>query len=307
VSALDPRRNAFRPDCADAALKGRVEAERFVEGLAGRIAIPSVPLRRRPAPDAPVDTELLFGEPVLLFEHHGDWAWLQSVADHYVGYVPVEALDHAPAVRPTDPRQSADPEATHRVHVPLALVFAEPSIKSAVRMRLPMGARLLVIGEEAVGGEHFHRTAEGFVLDQHCLSLAEPLLDWVALAETFLGAPYLFGGKTWDGIDCSALVQVAVQAAGGEAPRDSDMQEAELGDPRRLESHRFTRGDLVFWKGHVGIMADENRLLHANGHHMLTAIEPVADTLARLRTLGLEPTAVRHVAPDAAMGFFSPN
>jgi cell wall-associated NlpC family hydrolase len=127
------------------------------------------------------------------------------------------------------------------------------------------------------------------------------LEDWVAVAETFVGAPYLFGGKTWDGIDCSGLVQLAVQTAGGRAPRDSDMQEAELGEPLLPDHRPFARGDLVFWKAHVGVMVDETRLLHANGHHMQTVIEPVDETFARLSARGIEPTAVRRLPPRIAM------
>lgn len=297
---LDPRRHAFRPDLADARLTGRVEAERFVSGQAQRIALPSVALRRRPAPDAPLDTELLFGEPVTVFDRDGDWAWVQSVLDGYVGYVPVRALGAAQGPDAAAPSSAAPvrPEATHRVHVPLAIVFTAPSIKSPVTLRVPMGSRLAVTHEETAGEDRFLVTGEGYVLVQHAVPLGEVLPDWVAVAEAFVGAPYLFGGKTWDGIDCSGLVQLAVQGAGGTAPRDSDMQAAELGEALPSDKRRFARGDLVFWDGHVGIMVDEMRLLHANGFHMQTVIEPVAGTLTRLAARGLAPTAFRHLPPQ---------
>jgi len=294
---LDTRRNAVRPDLADERLRGRAYAERFVAGLARRVAVPSAALRRRPAEDAPLDTELVFGEPVTLFSREGDWAWVQSVLDDYVGYVPFAAIAPARGVHPLDPASAEPlgPEATHRVHVPLAIVFTAPSIKSPVAMRIPMGARLCVVREESAGDERFLVTDEGYVLHQHALPLAEVLPDWVSLAETFVGAPYLYGGKTWDGIDCSGLVQLAVQAAGGEAPRDSDMQEAELGEPRAAETESLARGDLVFWKGHVGVMVDGARLLHANGFHMQTVVEPLAHTLARLEPRGIGTTSVRRL------------
>jgi cell wall-associated NlpC family hydrolase len=183
------------------------------------------------------------------------------------------------------------------VSVPLALVFRDASIKSPVRMKLPMGARLVVEAEEAAGSERFHRICAGYVLDQHVAGVHAPEGDWVRVAETFVGAPYLFGGKTWDGIDCSALVQLAIQSAGGQAPRDSDMQEARLGTPAERTPGACLRGDLVFWKGHVGIMLDDTRLLHANGFHMTTAVEPLAHTRERLGAQGLQVTAVRHVPP----------
>ena len=309
MSAPDPRLNAVRPDLADAALEGRVAAERFVAGTAARIAVPSVPLRRSPRDDAPLDTELVFGEPVTLFDDAAGFAWVQSRVDRYVGYVPSSALARRipPETEPTGPALVHDEaEATHRVHVPLALVFSEPSIKAPLAARLPMGARLTVTDETTSGDDRFHRTAQGFILTQHCLARNCPLDDWVALAEAFRGAPYLFGGKTWNGIDCSALVQLAVETAGGAAaipaPRDSDMQEAELGAARHPKERSFARGDLLFWKGHVGIMVNETHLLHANGFHMLTAVEAVADALSRLAARGLDLTAVRHCPPDGAAG-----
>jgi cell wall-associated NlpC family hydrolase len=302
----DPRRNAVRDDLADARLSGRVDAPRFVNASAARVVVPAAGLRRRPADDAPLDSELIFGEPLRAFDRDGDWCWVQSALDDYVGYVRDAALapDDAPepGARETHGRPDTGADAVHRVHMPLALVFREPSIKSPVVMKLPMGARLSTTGEEVAGGERFHAAAGGYVLDQHVLATDAPLEDWVAAAAMFVGAPYLFGGKTWDGIDCSALVQLAIQVAGGRAPRDSDMQEAELGTPVDRGDGGFRRGDLVFWKGHVGIMLDGTRLLHANGFHMATAVEPLADAIARLAARGLAVTSVRHVPPQMAQG-----
>ncbi|UOM34934.1 NlpC/P60 family protein [Acuticoccus sp. I52.16.1] len=285
---LDARRNAIRPDLADAALKGKVEAERFVTGDVRRIREPCVALRRHPAPDAPVDTEFLYGERVTVFDRDGGWCWVQSDVDRYVGYVEHTALEPEVALEPG--------LALHRISVPLALVFPEPSIKVSPVLRLPMGAVIAAGDMERHGNEHFHKTPGGYVLTQHCTLATRAAKDWVAVAETFVGTPYLWGGKSWLGIDCSGLVQLALQMAGRTAPRDSDMQARELGEGLPHDPlPDLERGDLVFWRGHVGIMLDPSRLLHANGYHHRTAIEPLAETIARLNALGLLPTAYRRI------------
>ena len=285
---LDARRNAVRPDLADAALRGHAEAARFVTPERAGIAVPLVALRRRPEPGAPVDTELLHGEPVDVFDTADGWAWVQSRVDRYVGYVEATAL-----AAPDVPAGMAP----HRISVPLALVFPEPSIKVTPVTRLPMGAVVPASDLEKHGSERFHKTPLGYILTQHLTLADRAAPDWVAVAEAFVGTPYLWGGKSWLGIDCSGLVQLALQMAGREAPRDSDMQAAELGT---LLPHDplpdLARGDLVFWKGHVGIMLDGTRLLHANGYHHRTAVEPLAETIARLNALGLLPTAYRRLS-----------
>ncbi len=135
---------------------------------------------------------------------------------------------------------------------------------------------------------------------QHLAPLGERETDWTAVAERFLGTPYLWGGKTSLGIDCSGIVQIAFEACGIAAPRDTDMQQAALGTALPLDAGLppLRRGDLVFWKGHVGFMRDAETLLHANAHHMAVASEPLSTTLERLAKRGLEPTVVRRVDPQ---------
>lgn len=287
---LDRRLAAARPDLADARLAGRVEAERFVEGAPHRVRAASAPLRREPSPDAPLDTELLAGEPVDVFETDGEgWAWLQSEADGYVGYAPADALV----------ARAAAPEPTHRVVVPATLLFPEPDIKTPPVGTLSMGAWVAVVGEMAGrDGRTFLRLADQrLVVERHVRGLdAAAMPDWVALAASLSGTPYLWGGKTRAGIDCSGLVQLAMQTAGLEAPRDTDMQEAAIGDAIAVDPERpagLARGDLLFWPGHVGVMVDEARLLHANAHHMLTALEPLDTVLARHAEAGLSLRTVR--------------
>ncbi|ORE93958.1 NlpC/P60 family protein [Aurantimonas sp. 22II-16-19i] len=282
---LDARRNAFRPDLADMRLKGRVEAERFVEGEPRRIAAPIAPLRRRPAADAPLETELLMGERVRVFEETGDgWCWAQAEADGYVGYLPAACLG------PDDA-----PPPTARVAVPRTLVFPGPDIKRPPLGALPMGALVAVTGTASDhNADYAELSSGGHVVRQHLAPLDALQADFVAVAERFVAVPYLWGGKSALGIDCSGLVQLALQMTGVAAPRDTDMQERELGT-RLAGIEGLRRGDLVFWKGHVGIMLDGQRLLHANAHHMMTAIEPLQAAVDRLAARGAPVTSIRRL------------
>ncbi|UIJ71426.1 C40 family peptidase [Aurantimonas sp. HBX-1] len=290
MTDLDPRRHAFRADLAETGLKGRVEAASFTAGVRRQVAAPVAPLRRRPDPDAPLETEALRGETVTILAEEGGWAWAKlapdSAASAYVGYLPAAAL--GPVEAPT-----------HRVCVPRTLVFPAPDIKRPPLSFLPMGALVTATGTAA---DHNASYAElvggGFVVEQHLETVGGAAPDYVAVAERFLGAPYLWGGKTVAGIDCSGLVQIACAMAGIDAPRDTDMQERELGT-RLAGIEALERGDLVFWKGHVGIMLDGSRLLHANAHHMMTAVEPLAEAVARIASRGSAVTGVRRLRAAA--------
>jgi len=278
---LDRRLTAARPDLADIRLKGRVEAERFVEGVARRVAVPVAPLRRRPAADAALETEALHGEDVTVFEDEGEgWAWVQLAGDFYVGYMPSEAL--APP----------GPAPTHRVAALRTFVFPGPDIKLPPRAALCLGSRVAV--REL--GEKFALTAEGAIFAGHLVPLDAPGEgDFVAVAARFLGTPYLWGGRSALGIDCSGLVQTALAACGLEAPRDSDMQEAALGTPLALDAP-LQRGDLLFWPGHVAMVEAPDTLLHANAHAMCVAREPLAPALARIAAGGSPLRGIRRMA-----------
>ncbi|HEX2257448.1 MAG TPA: NlpC/P60 family protein [Afifellaceae bacterium] len=285
MTSLDPRLHAYRTDLADARLEGRVNAARFVEHQERVVAATVASLRRRPAPDASLDTEALRGEAVHLFEETAEgWAWVQLARDGYVGWMPSEAL-----VEPGAP-------ATHRVSVPRTLVFPGPDIKLPPLGWLPMGATVFVSGEaEDKNARYGLIEPAGAVALQHLAPVGETEPDSVAVAERLLHTPYLWGGRTSLGIDCSGLVQLALEMAGRPAPRDCDMQVAAIGSAIDITAGLppLARGDLVFWSGHVGIMQNGERLLHANAHHMAVASEDLAVMLERMEVRGQPITALR--------------
>lgn len=277
---LDRRLNAFRPDLADARLAGRVETGRFVAGERMQVASASAPMHREPRHDAGLDTEALAGEAVTVFEIHEGWAWVQLESDGYVGYLPADRLG------PPGPAPS------HRVAVSRTPAYPGPSMKLPHAAMLPLGARLAVTGRRSVErqGEFVCVTgvaglAEAWVFANHVSPLDEPAGDACAVAEQLLGGPYLWGGRTSLGLDCSALAQLACDAAGIALPRDSDMQEA-AALPAVDPAAGLRRGDLVFWKGHVGMMRSPTELIHASGHQMLVVSEPLAQAAARIEARG---------------------
>jgi len=256
-----------------------VEAARFVEGARHEVVEPIAAVRRTPSHEARLDTQALLGERVVVYETTDEgWAWGQLESDGYVGWLSANALGN-PGKAPT-----------HKVAVPRTLGFPGPDIKLAPAVALPMGASVVIVRQD----ERFGITANGWHLPAvHLAPIKARQPDFVAVAEEFLHAPYLWGGKTSLGIDCSGLVQVSLQAAGHACPRDSDMQELALGKLSSLGELR--RGDLVFWKGHVAVARDGESLLHANAHHMAVAIEPVAEAVARIKAAGSDVTSVKRL------------
>ncbi len=261
----DPRLTPARPDLAAKALEGEVQAARFVEGTPAQVQASVAPLRRAPRHDASLDTQLLFGEMVSVYEDKDGWSWVQAEQDGYVGYVPSDAL--TPERRP--------PSAT--VRTLRSFVFPKPDLKTPPLGALSLTARVSVTN----GSGPFSAIARantplwGYVFTDHLTVLDHPASDFVAEAERFLGVPYLWGGRESLGLDCSGLVQTALARAGMAAPRDADMQEKTVGVPLDIDPSNpegLRRGDLVFWKGHVGIMVDEARLLHANATYMAVTI-----------------------------------
>jgi hypothetical protein len=279
MPSLDPRLHPYRPDLAASHLRGKVEAARFVDGTPYEVIEPVADLRRAPSHEARLDTQALLGERVIVYETTEEgWAWGQLEADHYVGWLSANAL-----ARP-------GPSPTHKVAALRTLAFAAPDIKTPPLCGLPLGAALAVVRQDdrfAVIAANWH------IPLVHLTPIDAKERDFVAVAEKFLGTPYLWGGKTSLGLDCSGLVQIALQAAGIPCPRDTDLQEQALG--ARLAFSDLRRGDLIFWKGHVAIARDSDALIHANGFHMSVTIEPVADAIARIKAAGSEITSVRRL------------
>jgi cell wall-associated NlpC family hydrolase len=287
MAAFDPRVTPARADLAARHLQGKVAAARFAEGRVMEVIEPQAPLRREPRPDAPLATEALKGERVTIYDTNAEgFAWGQLAADNYVGWLPSNALAPA-AVAPT-----------HKVAALRTFAFPGPSIKLSPIEALPLGATLAV----ARGVDRMAVTVGGaYVPAVHLKPIGDYERDFVAVAERFLGVPYLWGGKTALGLDCSGLVQVSLAACGIACPRDSDMQEAALGAAiaATADKAEFQRGDLIFWKGHVAIVRDRESLVHANAFHMAVAIEPVAEAIARIRAAGSEITAVRRITASS--------
>ncbi len=278
---LDRRLNAYRPDLADARLEGQVEASRFVEGEAGTVAVPVADLRPRPDRSAGIDTQLLLGEPLRVFERRDGWAWVQAETDGYVGY-----MDDSQLVLPAQ-------QTTFWITQPRTFVYPEPDMKRPRGPALSMGSRIAVAGEaETRGTRYLLLAGGGAVIAAHCaLTGTTNGDDYVAIAARLLETPYLWGGKSAFGIDCSGLVQLSMMMAGRSAPRDSDMQAQGLGEEIAFDQLR--RGDLVFWKGHVAIMEDETMMIHANGHTMSVAREGLKAAVERIGYLYGAPTICR--------------
>jgi cell wall-associated NlpC family hydrolase len=278
---FDPRVTPARPDLAAAHLRGQVQAARFVEGTEFEVLDPVAPVRRSPVPDAALETEALKGERVIIYDQDGEgWGWGQLHADRYVGWLPMNAL-RVPAAPPT-----------HQVAVLRTILFPGRSIKAQPVEGLPLGCRLAINGDD---GELARLASGGFVPARHLAPLDAAAPDFVAVAERFIGVPYLWGGKTSLGIDCSGLVQVALTACGIVCPRDSDMQRALGTAVAAGDFAALRRGDLVFWKGHVAVMRDAATLLHANAFHMAVAAEPVREAVERIGASGSEIVAVKRL------------
>jgi cell wall-associated NlpC family hydrolase len=277
----DPRRHPYRADLAAETLRGLVPAKHYVKGEKRQVTAPSLPVRREPRADANLDTEALFGETITLYDEREGWAWVQLDRDGYVGFVPSDGLSARLAVP------------THRISALRTYVYPEPDGKTPPLFLLSLNALVTVAGE----GAKFHALAGGgHVVAGHLTPIGTFAKDFVAVAESFLGTPYLWGGRTSIGLDCSGLVQLAVEAAGYAAPRDADMQAGELG--RSLDLRKgveLRRGDLVFWDGHVGIMTSGKDFLHANAFHMAVETEPFARARRRIKSVGYEVAGVRRL------------
>ena len=277
---MDQRLTPHRTDLAADWLKDQLEAARYVSGTPMQVAAPVADVRREPRPDAALDTQALSGDTVTIYEETEDgWAWGQLASDDYVGYLPSSALS----------KSIATP--THRVCVPTTLTYTAASIKQQPVEHLPMGAGVSVVEQT---GDFYRLSIGRYVWAMHLTPIDKLASDFVSVCEQLVGIPYLWGGTSSWGLDCSGLVSTGFRMAGVEAPRDSDMLEAAFGSSLgAFGDQTLQRGDLVFWKGHVGIMQDEATLLHANGYHMQVASEALDGAVERIAHLYAKPTTCR--------------
>ena len=279
MNAPDPRLTLARAGLADARLEGIMAAARYETTTPLRCIAPATALRRDPAPGGEQRDQLLHGEVFDVLEEAGGWAWGQARRDGYVGFVDRAAL------------AQAGPAPTHRVAALRSYVYAAPDVTSPASG--PLSINSLVRISEHDG--RFARVADlsGWMAARHLAPIGQVETDFVAVAERFVGAAYLWGGREAQGVDCSGLVQQALMASGRSCPRDADLQQ---GMGREVESGSLGRGDLVFWAGHVAIMIDDAHIVHANGYHAAVAIEPLVHAITRIDAAGVgQPIAYRRL------------
>ena len=267
----DPRLTLARPDLADLDLQGLVAAARYEAPTPRQVAVPTAALRKAAHPMAEQWDQLLFGELFRVLEVKDGFAWGQAARDGYVGFVAEDDL------------AALGEPATHQVAVQRTYAFAEPNIKAR-----PVGLYSLnaLTAIEATEGRFAKGEGTGWFVAARLAPIGVAQADYVAIAESYLGAPYQWGGRESLGLDCSGLVQQAMAACGRAVPRDTDLQFAAF-PPIAAEERR--RGDLVFWKGHVAVLLDADTILHANAHHMAVAVEPLAEAVARIAATGSGP------------------
>ena len=280
---LDHRSHAYRPDLADIRLRGQVSADRFTAGTQSHVILPVAQVHPRPDAGCNIDTQSLYGETLTVFDVSDGWAWVQLAADGYVGYVRADALRSGPG------------QPTHAVSVLSSFVYPGADLRFPPRAALSMGSRVRVVGAAETRATPYALLEDGSaMIAAHLRPIGEtPQEDAVAIAARFVHTPYLWGGRSGFGIDCSALVQIALAMTGKPAPRDSDQQAATLGTAIDPERDGLRRGDLVFWKGHVGFLEDPQTLLHASGGTMYVTRESLRDAIERIGKLYGQPTGYR--------------
>ncbi len=277
MTNLDRRIHAIRDDLAAAGLQDQVDVPAYAEPTPAKIIVGHTPLRRSPADDAPLDSELLFGEQVDVFETVGDWCWVQNKTDGYVGYVTGNSIGEP------------GPAASHRVSALRTYLYPEPDLKTPPLDILSLTTEISISRDENGFGD----TGHGWIWGGHLSLVDQYESNIVAVACAFLGTPYLWGGRTSIGLDCSAFVQLTYASCGLSVPRDTDMQESVLDevDDWSGGAEDLLPGDLLFWKGHVAIWLGQDRLMHANATHMAVTPGPLRDIIDHIKQATGEPVS----------------
>lgn len=276
MTKLDRRLNAYRPDLADITLRGKVDAAAFTAGTPKRVIVPVCDLRSKPELESGPQSQILYGDEVTVFEQANGWSWVQAKRDRYVGYVPdaeLGAIGNAP---------------THRINVPRTFIYSGADLRFRHTAALSLGSAVEITEFVENRGSHYGMLADGTaIFAKHLRAIDEVVTDYVTTAESFLHTPYLWGGTSGFGIDCSGLVQLAMLDAGRNVLRDSDMQGDHLGEviDAGEDYANLQRGDLVFWPGHVAIMCNKDMMIHANGHTMTVAYEGLREGIDRIAYL----------------------
>jgi cell wall-associated NlpC family hydrolase len=287
AAKLDPRRNVYREDLAAESLKDQVKAPKYAAGELRQVVGAIAPVRLVPRFDAPTLTQALYGELATVYDTQAGWAWVQLENDSYVGYMPADNLS------------AIIEEPTHWVYANGTFVYPAPELKRPPITRLSFGSKVSVVGRE---GRFAELSRGGFVFAGHLKPIEEKARDFVAIAEALRGTPYLWGGRSGIGIDCSGLVQLGLQAMGVTCPRDTDMQEHEVGVKLAdKDAAKLKRGDLIFWRGHVGIAQSGKDVIHASGHQMEVVSEPIVSAIERIGSTHGDVTSLRRL-PTLKLG-----
>lgn len=272
----DRRLHAYRPDLADISLRGKVDAAAFTEGKRKRVIVPVCDLRSKPEQPSGPQSQMLYGDEVTVFEQANGWSWVQSLRDGYVGYVPDSELGESGNAP------------THRICAPRTFIYSGADLRFRHTSALSLGSAVEITEFVENRGSRYGMLADGTaIFAKHLRAIDESVSDYVTTAESLINTPYLWGGTSGFGIDCSGLVQLSMLDAGRDVLRDSDMQGDHLGEILDAgdDYANLQRGDLVFWPGHVAIMASSDMMIHANGHTMTVAYEGLREGIERIAYL----------------------